>query len=123
MKRTKAELEAIARDGQHCRRCGRFIRDDMPYSVHHRLRRSAGTKAEVDQVANLVLVCGTGTSPHCHSWIHSHPDESFNDGWLIRRGDDLPEKIPLAQASGRWFWLTEDGGVIYADTTVPRLHL
>lgn len=113
MTRTTAERNAIKRDGPTCLRCGRDL-VDFPASVHHRLPRSAGTKAKVDVLSNLVVVCGTGTSPHCHAWIHQHPAEAYATGWLMWRGEcDPPESIPLVDIQGREFFLTDDGGVIY----------
>jgi 5-methylcytosine-specific restriction endonuclease McrA len=111
MTRTKAEKAAIARDGANCLRCGRPLYY-YPASVHHRLRRSAGTKEQVDRLANLTTVCGSGTTG-CHREIHNHPTESYATGWLIRRGDDTPDQIPLTDLAGRRFFLTDDGTVIY----------
>lgn len=118
MKRTKAELAALERDDMRCRRCGRGLEGTWQlWSVHHRLPRSAASKAAVDVVANLVLVCGSGTSPDCHWWIHQHPTESYDTGWLIRRGGTAPpDMVPLVDLAGRELFLTDQGGVAYAAT-------
>lgn len=110
MSRTAAERAAIHRDGPTCLRCGRVLHN-FPSSVHHRLPRSAGTKDQVDRVENLVVVCGTGSSPHCHFDIHNNPTESYLAGWLVRRGDD-PATVPLVNLDGRQFFLTDAGDLV-----------
>lgn len=45
---------------------------------HHRLARSRGGKHEP---SNCLYVCSA-----CHDWIHSHPAESYANGWMIRGG-------------------------------------
>ncbi len=109
MTRTQAELAAIARDGDACLRCGRNLQG-IPASVHHRLKRSAGTKAQVDRVENLVVVCGSGTTG-CHWHIHDQPHESFDDGWMVRRGAD-PAGKPLTTTNGTLLILLPDGSVV-----------
>lgn len=44
--------------------------------AHHRLMRSQGG---ADDVSNLLWVCLP-----CHGYIHAHPAESYNAGWLLR---------------------------------------
>lgn len=44
--------------------------------AHHRHMRSQGGS---DDVANLLWVCEP-----CHTYIHGHPAESYEAGWLIR---------------------------------------
>lgn len=128
MTRTKAERAAIDRDGPACLRCNRDL-TDFPASVHHRLPRSGGTKAQVDVVSNLVVVCGSGTSPHCHQWIHSHPYESMATGWTVRRnGLSDPADLPLYDLAGRQLYLTEEATVVYTSPagffpTSPTDHI
>lgn len=45
--------------------------------VHHRRLRSQGGG---DEPSNLLAVC-----PPCHRYIHDHPAESYERGWLLRR--------------------------------------
>lgn len=104
--RTQAELAAIERDGQECLRCGRNLYG-IPASVHHRLPRSAGTKAQVDRVENLTLLCGSGTTL-CHAHVHANPRESYATGFLIRRGSD-PASRPLLTQTGMMTMLLPDG--------------
>lgn len=114
MTRTAAERQAIARDGENCLRCGRNLYG-IPASVHHRLPRSGGTKAQVDQVANCVLLCGSGTTPGaCHPWAHANHEEAVATGWVIRRScRDLPSEIPLVDLRGVEFLLTDEGQIVY----------
>lgn len=44
---------------------------------HHRRMRSQGGGNEP---SNLLAVC-----PSCHDYIHAHPSESYERGWLLRR--------------------------------------
>ena len=102
------------RDRFTCRRCGVYGNN-----IHHRIGRGmGGTKREdVNSLAALVTLCGSGTTG-CHGWITEHPEEAYRLGWSIRRSEPDPaESIPLVDKYGQFFWLTEDGGVIYAETT------
>jgi len=45
--------------------------------VHHRQGRDGDL---VDDLDNLLAVCYA-----CHDYIHSHPHESYERGWMIRR--------------------------------------
>lgn len=44
---------------------------------HHVLRRSAGGS---DDKTNTLDACAA-----CHSWIHAHPADSYERGFLLRR--------------------------------------
>lgn len=46
--------------------------------AHHRLPRAHGGK---DTRENLLAVCAA-----CHHYIHTHPAESYERGWLTRSG-------------------------------------
>lgn len=79
-KRPKFEIpEHVAtavrrRSGWECERAGCFSKASH---LHHRLMRSQGGAHTVE---NLLHVC-----PPCHRYIHDHPEESYEKGWLIRR--------------------------------------
>lgn len=73
---------ALARDG-HWPTCeqngihpGEQCRGGL--EVHHKLPRSAGGGHDLD---NLLTLCSYG-----HQVVHAHPTESYDRGWLIRRG-------------------------------------
>jgi hypothetical protein len=46
--------------------------------AHHRLRRTQGGG---NDLFNLLWVC-----PPCHDWIHDHPEESYEKGYMVRKG-------------------------------------
>ncbi len=111
---TAAETQARERDGQDCRRCGRSVLN-YPSSLHHRQPKGmgGGSRDRYDRVENLVLVCGTGSTPDCHFYIHNHPAESYQCGWLVRRGKD-PAEVPLLTAT-QIIMLTPDGTAVVND--------
>lgn len=49
---------------------------------HHILRRSQGGK---DEPANLLAVCSA-----CHVFIHDHPLQAYEKGWMRRSGAQRP---------------------------------
>jgi hypothetical protein len=70
--------EMIAlRSGGQCEANGPLCRGRAVH-IHHILRRSQGGKGTV---SNGLHVC----TP-CHTWIHDHPAESVERGWLARSG-------------------------------------
>ncbi len=54
-------------------------------------------------LANLVSLCRD-----CHSWIHLHPAESYESGWLVHSWDD-PAEIPLQPSPGMLIKLDHEG--------------
>jgi 5-methylcytosine-specific restriction enzyme A len=85
--RVKARGLALARDGGRCRRCLRPASD-----VHHRKVKGMGGTSDEGRACglpNLISVCRP-----CHSWIHLHPTESYEQGWLVHSWDS-PEDIPV----------------------------
>lgn len=73
----KVREDTFARDQWTCQWC------KVPggaLDAHHRLRRSQGG---ADTVANLVSVHRT-----CHRYIHEHPDEARQRGFLIGQGSN-----------------------------------
>jgi 5-methylcytosine-specific restriction protein A len=85
-------------------------------SVHHRRPRGmGGSKAKwLNMPANLLLVCGSGTSG-CHGKIESYREMAYNAGWLLRWGEE-PEHRPFVDSFGRWWKLDNEG----AKTEVVR---
>lgn len=83
------------------------------YSVHHRQARGMGGRKDADTKANLVTLCGSGTTG-CHGHVESYRTEALEMGWLVLRNSrDLPEEVPMIDIYGRKFFLTDDGGVLY----------
>lgn len=93
--RTDAEQAAMDRDGPECQRCGVSLQDTSA-SKHHRKRRR---EADADAVANIVLLCGSGTTG-CHGWCHAHPNKARAEGWILWSGEN-PAGKPCLSARGR----------------------
>lgn len=95
---------------RQCQRCGRLI-GSGPFSRHHRDPRGmGGSKADPHAMVNLVLLCGTATTPGgCHAEVESHRLQAELDGWLVPM-NIRPENWP-ARRFGReeyeqpgWAW-------------------
>ncbi|MGB3443852.1 MAG: HNH endonuclease signature motif containing protein [Actinophytocola sp.] len=96
----KAIREAVLeRDDHACVRCGVAIQRPY-YSLQHRDPRGAGGSRLLHTMANLVTLCGSGTT-RCHGHVESYRDESKAHGWLVPNGA-VPEEWPVR----RW---TPDG--------------
>ena len=82
------------RAGGACERCGQSL-VNRPASIHHRRPRGMGGSKNMDTVANLVVLCGSGTTG-CHGYIESHRSQAIADGWLVpRREFRSPEAVPV----------------------------
>jgi hypothetical protein len=77
-----SDAEIKQRDGNQCARDG-STRD---LHVHHRMLRSAGSD---ERASNRVTLCAS-----CHRWVHTHPEEALEQGWLSGRYQD-PAEVPL----------------------------
>lgn len=98
-------LEVFMRAGQRCERCGEII--VLAHSIHHRLPRGRGGKNEL---SNLVLLCGSATSPGgCHGEVESYREKAYDDGWLVRSEMD-PATVPVIHATFGRVLLDNDGG-------------
>jgi 5-methylcytosine-specific restriction protein A len=89
-----------ARDGGKCLKCLGEATD-----VHHRLVKGMGgtKRAEVHGLANLVCLCRS-----CHNHIHSHPEESYALGFLVRSGYN-PADVPVRVLQRGRLKLNDDG--------------
>lgn len=104
---TPATREAVAaRAGYHCELCYTPIAGQA--SVHHRRpRRMGGTRrSDVNEPANLMLLCGSGTTG-CHGWIESHRKQALADG-VILYDRDIPTDHPYRDRHGNWWTLSND---------------
>lgn len=109
-----------ARAGGRCEVCGGSLAGMRGFSRHHRLPRRTGGRGpkgpEVNSVANLLLVCGSATTPDgCHQRIESNRTRAHEDGLLLHDNQD-PEHTPVMLADPshpslwpRLVWLTVDG--------------
>lgn len=95
------------RDRARCFRCGRSLYG-VPASLHHRLMRSQGAGyADLHKPSNLIWLCGTGTTG-CHWYVHNHPAESYEAGWLVHPEDD-PHEVPVLHDKRDYVLLDDDG--------------
>lgn len=106
-----AETVAIVRtrDGFACVRCGH----GGTLSTQHRVARGMGGTREawVNEPANLITLCGTGTT-RCHGWVEHHPLEAQAAGLSVPRDGLRPDFVPVLTWRG-WMLLTNGG------TTIP----
>lgn len=102
------------RDDTSCVRCGRWLQG-VPASRHHRKRRSQASRMEVHAPSNLILLCGSGTTG-CHGWVHAHPRQARDHGWLLRGTDD-PKAVPMLHSLYGWVLLDDQGRVHIIEET------
>ena len=94
------------RDEARCVRCGRSL-VGIPASLHHRRLRSHPFPG-LHETANLIWLDGSGTTG-CHGWIHAHPAESYQLGYMVHMSDN-PSDIPMRRYDDKWVLLDNDGG-------------
>lgn len=85
----------------------------VAWSIHHRCPRAAGgtSRVWVNEPANLLLVCGSGTSG-CHGWIESNRATARQQGLLISsNGKAVAEDVQLEHARYGVCKLTDEGTV------------
>ena|SRR5215510_10732169 len=104
-----------------CERCSTPISGmrGVFWSVHHRRPRAlGGTRwAGVNLPSNLLVLCGSATSPGCHQEVESHRADALYAGWLVASGLDPARVAVLVHRASRWVYLTDTG---YADDPPKR---
>lgn len=110
----EARRLVLDRAGGCCERClctlwaeDRWVR---PHSVHHRQPRGAGgtSRAGANSPANLLLLCGTGTTG-CHGEVEAMRADAYERlGFLVRHPTD-PATVPIALPILGRTYLTHDG--------------
>lgn len=70
-------------------------------AAHHRKLRSRGGK---DTASCLVAICND-----CHTWIHLHPADATERGWMVPSWAD-PCETPVFRYR-RWVLLDDQGGM------------
>lgn len=93
-------------------RCGRSLWS-VPGSRHHRKPRSVAGTAERHTAANLILLCGSGTTG-CHGWVHSHIRQAEAHGWLVA-SCDAPEAVQVDTVRYGRVYLDSQGSALLAD--------
>ena len=79
-----ARRACFLRDEGNCQRCLRPATD-----AHHRKVKGMGGTGDEETkygLANLVSLCRP-----CHNYIHAHPAESYELGWLVHSWQDPSE--------------------------------
>lgn len=76
-------------------------------SAHHRKLRSRGGQ---DTTSCLVAICEP-----CHQWIHQHPADATDLGWMVNSWAD-PAEIPVYRYR-QWVLLDDEGGISPAEVT------
>jgi len=104
---TPAVREVVQeRDNHVCLRCG------SPHALqtHHRMPRGAGGSRMwwINQPSNLVVLCLA-----CHADIESNRAQAYADGWLVKRGSDLPSEVPIRTWRGDFLFLTDEGTLVH----------
>lgn len=89
----------LARDDWSCQRCGVSLYGRF-YSLQHRDNRGMGGSKRKHTMANLVALCGTGTT-ECHGHVESEPLESDRLGWSVPNGA-VPEEWPVLRFGSSW---------------------
>ena len=104
----ETRFAVLGRGGYKCERCRQdFI--GKPISIHHRRPRMMGgsKNAELHKPANLLALCGTGTSG-CHGWVESNRDKARELGYLIAKVESA-EQIPFKDLNGDWWQIDNYG--------------
>jgi hypothetical protein len=101
----------LARDGFQCIACGKSAGGACTWwSIQHRKARGQGGG---NDLSNLILLCGSATSPGCHRRCEDRDREMQARGyWLESWQDPRTEPVMLfsQHGSGITVWLTPDGG-------------
>lgn len=109
----------LTRDDFTCCWCGRRLNISYDYySLQHRRARGAGGSrlAWINSAENLVLVCGSATSPHCHQHIESHPDAARSRGFRLGFIESAAA-VPVIDYNGdTWFLYPEGHRSMFAPT-------
>lgn len=104
-----------ARAGGRCEVCGSPIAGVLGFSLHHRHPRRMGgsRRPELNSPANLILLCGSGTTG-CHGRIEANRERAYEDGLLLHDGA-TPTEVPVMLADpyspSQWprlVWLTDE---------------
>ena len=94
----------LTRDRWRCTRCGKPLDAG---SIHH--RRLRGHKwPGLNQPSNLLTLCGSGTTG-CHGWVHAHPAQARELGFIVSAYNDNPASVPVCTWRG-WITLDDTGG-------------
>lgn len=116
MRPSSEALEIVQeRDKGCCAFCHKPISGERgrDWSLHH--RRPAGMggdkKPETHGPANLVLLCGSGTT-YCHGRVESNRADAMARGYLLsRHAVNPPSSFAIEHAVHGYVYLLDDGSV------------
>lgn len=98
-----------AREQGCCAACGIYLPDGAWRSIQHRVARGVGGGNET---SNLVLLCGSATSPGCHRICEDRNAHMLARGFWLKSGS-RPELEPVMlhgeNGGGLTVWLSDDG--------------
>lgn len=80
---------------EYCQRCGR---GPARLERHHRRAKCMGgskARAHTQCACNGLKLCR-----QCHAWVHDHPAESRDHGWIVRQGVALPAMCGVTRCIG-----------------------
>ena len=106
----QARFLVYEREGLRCASCGTYLGGETCWrSIQHRKARGVGGD---NRLENLILLCGSATSPGCHRRAEDRDRELHARGmWL--RSDEDPALVPVMlfepSGSGMTVWLSGDG--------------
>jgi hypothetical protein len=100
----------MERDDWQCQGCGVAVAGRW-HSIQHRVARGTGGGNGAD---NLVLLCGSATSPGCHRRCEDRDPEMRDRGLWLRSWDD-PARVPVIRFDGTARWLLPSGTVSLDD--------
>lgn len=103
----QANTILLARCGWRCEKCGKPIVNSV--QRHHRVKRTAGG----DRLSNILML-----HEGCHQWVHAHPEEAFENGWIVTGYEGDPLQAPVL-IGGFWYLLDDEGGRIRVDGNGP----
>lgn len=101
----------MIRDEHRCVRCGKPLTAGWPgYSCHHRQSKSVGP----DTLDNRIMLCGSGTNPACHAYVHAHPAEARANGWIVSKYAPDPAAVACLHYRRGWVRYSAAGDVEHA---------
>lgn len=101
----------LERAEYRCDRCGISI-VGRQFSRQHRRARGAGGRRDgyLHTAANLVVMCGSATSPGCHSLAENHERaQAYAEGFAIKGEAQDPAEVPILRHGVEWVIPTADG--------------
>lgn len=106
------ELRALvyARDNWQCQGCGVAVKGMDWRSVQHRQARGVGGRNSAE---NLIVLCGSATSPGCHLRCENRDADMIARGFVVWSWQD-PAEVPVELWDGRRILLDDQGGWAFA---------